>query len=871
MREIFICLALTLFARPALAQLKEYQRKISPALAAGLVKAGVQQKSRFRITLTGPVLPDELNRSAYEARKIREDNHFTFVIITCTKEELINQVLPLSGVIFAEDAFRVPKEELLISDLDLSVNKINVTHRWFPQWNGDGITVSVKEQMPDTTDIDLAGRYIATGLSSNIVSSHATIMSTMIGGGGNSWHLGKGVAWGSSISSSDFAILLPDADTAYRQYHISVQNHSYGVGVENYYGSDAAAYDASAIDNPYLLHIFSAGNSGSSSAATGVYAGLTGFANLTGSFKMAKNIITAGAMDSFAIIPAASSKGPAYDGRVKPELVAYGEDGSSGAAALVSGTALILQNAYRQLNGSMPENALIKGILINSADDVGPPGVDYASGFGALNAWHAMQTLQNNRFLKGEAANGDIRSFAVSVPQGIKKLKFTLVWNDPPALPNAAKALVNDLDLELQYPSSGATWLPWVLNAFPLRDSLMAPAARKRDSLNNVEQVTLENPAAGDYQVRVKGFNVTSPSQAFYIAYQFDSSDVFEWQFPVAGDFIFPSSSNTLRWRSSFAASAGTLEFSTDNGSNWQMIGNNLDLAAGYYKWNVPSLTGAALLRMNIGGNRFVSDTFTVAPRLLAGVGFDCPDSFLIYWNRIPDITGYRVFRLGSKYLEPLFTTSDSFAVLARRSNPSLEYAVAPLPGGREGVKSYTFNYTTQGVACYIRSFLASLVNNRAQLDLSLGTLYNIGSVVLEKLNGTGYVPLQRLTGPSGLTISFSDTRLTQGLNTYRVKLELDDGKVIYTSPETVYYLAGAEFIVFPNPARSNQPVSYLSGDFLHTTTLQVFNVLGQKVVEQVMDDVRGQIPAGRLSSGLYLFRFVRDGEKDVVLKVIVM
>ena len=58
---------------------------------------------------------------------------------------------------------------------------------------------------------------------------------------------------------------------------------------------------------------------------------------------MAKNILTVGATDSFSIVAALSSKGPAHDGRVKPELVAFGEDGSSGAAALVSGTSLLLQ------------------------------------------------------------------------------------------------------------------------------------------------------------------------------------------------------------------------------------------------------------------------------------------------------------------------------------------------------------------------------------------------------------------------------------------------------------------------------------------------------------------------------------------------
>jgi len=36
----------------------------------------------------------------------------------------------------------------------------------------------------------------------------------------------------------------------------------------------------------------------------------------------------------------------AFDGRIKPEIVALGEDGSSGAAAIVSGIALLIRDAF---------------------------------------------------------------------------------------------------------------------------------------------------------------------------------------------------------------------------------------------------------------------------------------------------------------------------------------------------------------------------------------------------------------------------------------------------------------------------------------------------------------------------------------------
>src|SRR6187399_415758 len=498
--------------------------KLSPSLSNEIKNTKITGKVLVTITIKNEKIPSEIWKPAYQAQKIFESSTFSVFKLVAIVEEINSVFLSLPGIIFIEKGNRIPKEELQIGNLDLSVNKINLVHRNFPSVNGDGITVSVKENKPDTTDIDIKGRFLSTSLSSNTVSSHASIISTMIAGGANSWHLGKGVAWGSTLSSSSFAVLLPDPSISYQQYNISVQNHSYGVGVENYYGADAAAYDASAISNGSLLHIFSSGNSGTSSASTGVYAGLNGFANLTGSFKMAKNILTVGATDSFSIVAALSSKGPAHDGRVKPELVAFGEDGSSGAAALVSGTSLLLQQLYKQVTGVLPPNSLIKSILINSADDVGNSEVDYKNGFGNLNTNNALKTLQANRFFAGGVSNSSSQSFTITVPAGIKKLKATLVWNDPPAAPNAAKALVNDLDLELKEVLSGQTWQPWVLNSFPNVDSLSQAAKRKRDTLNNVEQITIDNPVAGGYQLKITGFNVTTTSQSFYIAWQLDST-----------------------------------------------------------------------------------------------------------------------------------------------------------------------------------------------------------------------------------------------------------------------------------------------------------------------------------------------------------
>lgn len=854
----------------SVAQQVVQEHKLSPQLVQKIKASPPGKKIRIVITVKGQELPGAVKKLSTDFKKINSYNSISFFDLTVSVEELISKIITTPEVIFVEDGSRIPMEELLVKNLDLSRNKINVVHRKFPQWNGEGVTLSVKENKPDTTDIDFKNRFVSTNLSSISVSSHASIMATMAAGGGNSWHQGKGVAWKSTFGSSDFVTLLPDVNTSYRQYNISVQNHSYGVGIENYYGADAAAYDASAINNPSLLHVFSSGNSGTSASTTGVFAGIAGYANLTGSFKMAKNILTVGATDSFGVIASLSSKGPAHDGRVKPELVAFGEDGSSGAAALVSGVSLLLQQEYKQMNGSLPDNSLVKAIILNSADDAGTKEIDYTSGYGSLNALNAVKTLQAGRFFSGSVANSGIQTFTVSVPAGIKKIKVTLVWNDPLAVPNAVKALVNDLDLELINTTSDETWKPWVLNSFPHIDSLKLPATRKKDSLNNVEQITLDNPSAGNYQFRVSGYDVTGIAQSFHIAYQLDSSDIFEWHFPTGNDFIFSSTGNTIRWYSSFNTPTGVLECSTNLGASWQLLENAVDLSTGFYKWQAPAATSEALLRMTIGSNQFISDTFTISQRTITSVGFNCPDSFLIYWKKIPGISTYRVYTLGDKYLEPVSLTADSMIVLAKNINPALYYAVAPVIGNKEGVKSYTFNYTIQGVECYIRAFLASLQNNTAQLLLSLGTLYDINKIVLEKFDGKNFVSIQQIITISDLQINFTDAALKKGLNIYRIKLELAGGRYIYSSVETIYYFSGSGYIIYPNPVQQYQPINILAEDPFPTVTLQVLNVNGQKLLEQKINDITTVIKSGRLSKGIYFFCFIKEGVKDEIVKVFI-
>ena len=763
---------------------------------------------------------------------------------------------------------RQPQEELTTGAFDLTLNNITLTHNKYPRINGADIIISVKEQRFDSTDIDFHGRYINTGTAASTQSVHASIMATIIAGGGNSSARARGVAWGGTVSSSDFSTLLPDAASAYQSNNIRLQNHSYGTGIENFYGADAAAYDAFVYSMPTLVHVFSAGNSGTSTPATGTYAGVTGHANLTGSFKMAKNVITVGHVDSQAVVLPMSSRGPSYDGRIKPDLVAYGEDGSSGAAALVSGAIALLQQAYKQThNNNYPSAALVRAMVLNSADDLGTKGPDHTSGFGSLNTFRLLQAVEGNNFFEDAVTSNSSKIFVITVPNNTKMLRLTIAWTDTAAPANAVSALVNNLDMVLLTPSS-QTIRPWIVNTKPNRDSLALPAIRGVDTLNNVEQITLDDPIAGVYQLRVQGSRVLTSAQNFAVVYQMDSLNHFMWSYPCSTDVIKAGRRNYLRWQTNIIGN-GSLEWSTD-GTNFTVISSAIDLSKNHFVWTAPDTFTTAILRMRLASplTGFTSDSFIVSPPTQLRTAFNCADSFGLYWNKAA--TGnYELYRLGSKYMEPFLLTSDSFRVFQKLQSPSMYYAVAPRMGTRMGERSITVNYATQGVGCYIVSFYSQLQNNKLSgLTLSLGTLYGVAQVSFQKFTGGGFQTLQSLPANT-LAPVFTDSNLVQGINRYRAQIILTNGQVVNSDEDQVYFFPNKAVVIYPNPARAQTPVSILVKD-QGVYNIKVVDATGRLIREMQLNDIINRLVSFTLPTGIYFVQASGNNEKPFTQTLVI-
>ncbi|MCE7044400.1 S8 family peptidase [Dyadobacter sp. CY312] len=851
--------------------------KLSPSL---INKNDLELNSKkiFHITVNNNDSFEELlsvNPLKYTLKQSFADIN-TF-ILECEYDFIKTVLINDENVIYIESGDRQLIEERESQSLNFKtpVNEINLVHSEFPEINGSGITASIKENLFDTTNIDFKGRIRSTPEISSQASTHATQMARIIGGGGNSHYSAKGVAWKANLSSSSANVLLPNTNDFYLQHHITVQNHSYGVGIETFYGNDSKAYDYSTANNPSLIHIFSAGNSGEISSNEGIYKMIPNFANLSGSFKAAKNVLTIGTVNSEGKVRPISSRGPTNDGRVKPELVAFSDNGTSESAATVSGIALLLQDAYKKSNSGSPlENGLLKAILINGADDVESDGIDFLSGYGSVNAYASIENIHTKRYIIDSVSQtSPTKTFQLKIPKNACELKISLVWIDPPAAPNSYRSIINDLDLSLKDNISTKELYPWVLNHFPDSDSLRLIAKTGRDSINVVEQITVPSPISGDYYINVKAYHLQTSSQKFFVAYKWDTLNKFKWTYPVDRDQIEIGSGVNFRWKTTFKSKKGRLEYSQDNGQTWEVINSGVDLSKNIYHWNTLNSIGTFQARMIIDTVSFNTKKFSISSPIIPSVGYNCPDSVLLHWKPGLNAIRYEVFNLDRNYLKQIAAVTDTIVSIPQGSLSTPYLAVSTILDNQlVGNKGLTFDINDQGTGCYFKSFLVDHYGQTAaKLLVSFGTTYNLKLLFYEKLSKSGWVTLSQQAIGVDFTYNFIDENPSEGVNFYRIRLRLNGNIEVVSEVVSLYFIVNTSFIIYPNPVKNDQILYILFREY-DNYNLKIYDSLGRTVLgDQQLNSLFGSVRLNMLLPGNYIIEIANSHGNKYRQKIIVI
>lgn len=371
---------------------------------------------------------------------------------------------------------------------------------------------------------------------------HGTHMaSTIVGSGADSEGKYQGIAPGASLYfqallDSNGSLKIPDKidDLFSPAYQAGVKVHVNGWGRSgNQYAAVSAQIDDFVYRYPDFLPVFGAGNSG-----PGAFT-LTSEANSKNALVVGSSQVPRPAFDSESHyadqVTASSSRGPAGDGRIKPELLAPGSaivsacssliesnftanpsytlmGGSSMASAVTGGSiALLREYLIDQEMSKNPSAALEKALLVNGAR-FAEGGPSKETGFGILDLAGTILSLQEKGFLFEDNVrikDQDTVEYRYTVTDSAEPLKVTLAWTDPPAKTGTASALVNNLDLIVRTPG-GRQYLG---NDFAREN--------RADDKNNIEQIYIPHPDSGDYVITVRASNMgeQKTSQKYSIVY----------------------------------------------------------------------------------------------------------------------------------------------------------------------------------------------------------------------------------------------------------------------------------------------------------------------------------------------------------------
>jgi hypothetical protein len=259
-------------------------------------------------------------------------------------------------------------------------------------------------------------------------------------------------------------------------------------------------------------------------------------------------------------------------------------------------------------------------------------------------------------------------------------------------------------------------------------------------------------------------------------------------------------------------------------------------------------------LRLVSDEGTFDSDTFAVATALTLRVGYRCGEELMLYWQPAPGATGYRLYRLGEQFMEPLLTTSDTLVAL-NPGRDSVYYAVAPMFGGVTGLRGNTAVSTRSATACYVVSLLPrQLVTDTVLLDLEVATTYRLRSVQLERWTDGRFVAVQSVSPVTGPLMTFADPSPARGANRYRVRLENVRDEIYYSDEERVIYVRQDQIMPFPNPVKQGEPVS-VAGEWgaAPETQYRLYDNLGKLQLERRETGTIHQLPTHTLRKGVYL------------------
>jgi len=198
-------------------------------------------------------------------------------------------------------------------------------------------------------------------------------------------------------------------------------------------------------------------------------------------------------------------------------------------------------------------------------------------------------------------------------------------------------------------------------------------------------------------------------------------------------------------------------------------------------------------------------------------------------------------------------------------------YAVASVVEEHTGLRGKSINFTNSGTGCYIRSFYPIVyVTDTVQLKLDLASDYRLNSVTLERLSGSEYISVAIVEDIDNLQLILEDPKPNKRMNTYRVKLERDDFKFVYSEDAEVFYSNIGTLVVYPNPVTLGDEINVINGEE-GEDEVNVYDPSGRLVRKYISDYglIKG-IPTENLERGIYLIEVKTELGHRKVCRVVI-
>ncbi len=339
---------------------------------------------------------------------------------------------------------------------------------------------------------------------------------------------------------------------------VRIQSDSWG-SAGDAYDVQAWMVDAFVWSHPDFTALFAAGNEGPTAKTIDSPGTAKDVLTVGGACNPSVQLGCTGGQNDLAPF---SSVGPTLDGRLKPDIVTL----AGGVSATSSGNAfdcpvytntnpacVVADHAWAGTSYATPAAAALAAIIRQyftqgwypsrapvAADAFDPSAalmraMLIASGQQLTGAGTAASTWPNSQQgfgrallsgvlpLPGDAIDteivdnhaglltGQAMTYTFHVASGAPSVRFVLAWTDYPGTLGAAKALVNDLDLEVVAPD-GTVYRGNNFGSFAAGQSVPGGVF---DTTNPEEAVLLKSPKAGNWTVRVIGANVPVGPQPF--------------------------------------------------------------------------------------------------------------------------------------------------------------------------------------------------------------------------------------------------------------------------------------------------------------------------------------------------------------------